>query len=60
MNNTSIPRASWKKLKKKIKSSGLSAIQKLHDLQSDSYPQKGRTSAQIMYNIQLTPAEKLI
>lgn len=39
--------------------SDLSLIQKLHDLQKDSYPQEGRIPAQSMYSIKLTPSEKL-
>lgn len=49
-----------KKLKKKIKRSDLSPIQKLHYFQIDSYPQKERIPVQSMYNIKLRESEKLI
>lgn len=49
-----------KKLKIKMKSSDLSLNQKLYDLQSASYPQKGRIPAPSMYNIKLLRSENLI
>lgn len=47
------------KKKKRMNSSDLLPIQKLHDSQKDSYPNEGRIPAQCMYGINFTQYQKL-